>query len=332
MYTEGISVIICCYNSASRLPATLKNIASQQVSAEIRWEIIVVDNASTDRSTAVAKAQWEKYNLQGVDFQVVYEEKPGLSNAREKGVRASMFRYIIFCDDDNRLGENYLQTAYAAISRNPAIAALGGRSTAAADIPFPDWFETSKSNYAVGNQAPHSGDVSWRKHLWGSGIVIRKEVYDQAFAGFPSMLTGRNGQTLSSGEDSEMCMRFLLMGYRLHYLDTLTFEHFIAAERLCTDYNKKLMDGFIEAHRILNIYARFIDARDQPFKNKLFLAVKPFLRVLIARITGIKRWDVYNEKLEIFIVTGYKFKSIPTGINAVRGLSTHRATHQANGN
>lgn len=332
MYTDGISVIICCYNSASRLPATLRHIACQEVSCDIRWEIIVVDNASADQTAAVAATEWKKYDLPGVAFRIVYEEKNGLSNAREKGIETSVFRYVIFCDDDNWLSESYLQTAYTTISADPSVAALGGRSTAVAGIPLPDWFEVSKNNYAVGDQAEHSGDISWRKHLWGSGIVIRKALYEQAFAGFPSILTGRNGQTLSSGEDSEMCMRFLLMGYRLYYLDTLAFKHFIAAERLLPGYNKKLMDGFIEAHGILNIYAEFIDARALPLKRKLFSAVKPIGRILIAKVTGTRPWDINREKLMVLILTGYRFKSIPPQISAISRLSPQRTASPANGN
>lgn len=330
MYKDGVSVIICCYNSASRLPATLRHLSAQQVSSGTAWEIIIVDNASTDQTAEKAKAEWTKYNLPDVGFQIVYEEKQGLSNAREKGISTSGFRFVVFCDDDNWLGEGYLQIAYNTLSADSSIAALGGWSTAAAEIPLPGWFEESQNNYAVGRQAEHSGDVSGRKHLWGSGMIIRKELYNQAFANFPSILTGRNGEILSSGEDSEMCMRFLLMGYRLHYLDTLTFKHFIADTRLCAEYNKKLMDGFIKAHEILNIYAQLIDTRSITLGNKLRMAVRPFIRVFTAALTGIKRWNIAHEKLRIFILTGYPFPSIPSRIRAIRHLSDDRKTNRAN--
>ncbi|MFC0514580.1 glycosyltransferase [Mucilaginibacter angelicae] len=330
MYGDGLSVIICCYNSACRLPATLKHLAGQQLSAGTAWEVIVVDNASTDETAETAKAEWEKYGIPGVSFQVVAEEKPGLSHAREKGIRASVFRLVVFCDDDNWLSEDYLQIAYTAMSGDPAIAAVGGQSTAAADIPLPDWFEASKNNYAVGRQAEQSGDISWRKHLWGSGLVIRKDLYNKAFSNFPSMLTGRNGKVLSSGEDSEICMRFLLMGYRLHYLEALTFKHFIAADRLRCDYNTKLMEGFIRAHEVLRIYARFIDAPGLPPKDRFPATLRSLIKVLAARLTGTRRWNIFDEKLQIFMLTGYPFKSIPPQIRSIRRLSVHRKKHRLN--
>ncbi len=84
MITKGVSIIICCYNSAHRLPKTLAHLKTQVVSQIIPWEVIVVDNASTDGTDQVAKTQWGE--LPGVPFRVVNEPRPGLSNARNLGV------------------------------------------------------------------------------------------------------------------------------------------------------------------------------------------------------------------------------------------------------
>jgi len=59
---DGISVVICCYNSASRLPATLQHIAEQSLDSEILWEIIIVDNASTDNTAEIASTYWQFLN------------------------------------------------------------------------------------------------------------------------------------------------------------------------------------------------------------------------------------------------------------------------------
>ena len=51
---EGVSVVICCYNSAERLPRTLTHLAAQRVSEKLPWEVIVIDNASQDKTGEVA--------------------------------------------------------------------------------------------------------------------------------------------------------------------------------------------------------------------------------------------------------------------------------------
>jgi glycosyltransferase involved in cell wall biosynthesis len=320
MNSDGISVIICCYNSALRLKQTIRHLAEQKMRVGINWEIIIVNNASSDNTTETANAEWQNCSIPGVSFRVIDEAKPGLSNAREKGIQNSNFDYVIFCDDDNWLDAGYVDIAYHTISANPMIATLGGQSTAVADIPLPGWFAVAASNYAVGQQAAQTGDISSRKFLWGSGIVIRKTLYKSAFANFPSLLTGRYGDELTSGEDSEMCMRFLLMGYQLFYSAELKFEHFISKERLTPQYNERLMAGFIKAHEILIQYSRIIDISQLKFKDKLTLYVKSILRLLALSTTPLRRWNAFQEKLNIFIITGYLSKSLPKDIVLIKSL------------
>src|SRR4051794_7116729 len=99
---KAISIIICCYNSSKRLPATLKHIAQQKMRSNILWEVIVVDNNSADDTKEVAVREWRKYNL-SVPFKVVTEQKQGLIHAREKGYAEAAYQLLLFCDDDNWL-------------------------------------------------------------------------------------------------------------------------------------------------------------------------------------------------------------------------------------
>ena len=48
--TLGVSIVICCHNSAKLLPRTLEHLRAQEVDSTIPWEVIVVDNASTDNT------------------------------------------------------------------------------------------------------------------------------------------------------------------------------------------------------------------------------------------------------------------------------------------
>src|SRR5439155_12302864 len=86
----GISVVVCCYNSAQRLPATLGHLAAQEVHEGLDWEIIVVDNASTDETSRAAHAAWPAPptcgGYPGAPLRVVFEPHAGLSNARQRGL------------------------------------------------------------------------------------------------------------------------------------------------------------------------------------------------------------------------------------------------------
>ena len=57
---NGVTIIICCYNSAQLLPPTIKHIAEQKNQDNIDWELTVVNNNSTDDTGQVARQEWDK--------------------------------------------------------------------------------------------------------------------------------------------------------------------------------------------------------------------------------------------------------------------------------
>jgi glycosyltransferase involved in cell wall biosynthesis len=285
---KGISVIVCCYNSAERLPETIRHIALQKIDDTILWELIIVNNASTDNTETIAKVEWEKYTELKTTFSIVYEAQHGLTCARKKGVSVAQYEYVLFCDDDNWLRNDYLQNAFNIMESNPRIGALGGQSEAVSDIDFPDWFEDFKSGYVIGQQAPKSGDISYRGYLWGAGMMIRLNLLINVFdPKYPMLLVDRKGTELSSGGDSEIAERILLMGYRLFYSEDLYFKHFIPANRLIWNYKKKMFKGFDQAWSKLNKYYfanQYIHiSRFNLLKNILKLNLKNILCLLFNR-------------------------------------------------
>ncbi len=252
--TKGISIIICCYNSAQRLPQTIKHIAMQKISSSIKWEVIIINNNSSDNTVAIAKKEWGKYQL-SIPFSIYDEPKPGLSNARKKGVTKAKYENIIFCDDDNWLEENYIRKAYELLNIYPNVGAIGGQGEAVSDTVLPEWFSKYKNGYAVGKQASQSGIVNKRGYLWGAGIVMRKDILDTVVKlGVESVLTGRKGKKLTAGDDSEMCKWTLLMGYDLWYDESLKFKHFMFEGRLTVNYRDKMWEGFDISNSIISKY------------------------------------------------------------------------------
>jgi glycosyltransferase involved in cell wall biosynthesis len=110
---KGVSVIICCYNSALRLPETLKHLAFQDLDkTNIKWEVIIVDNACKDNSVEVASNEWLKYPNCTANFKIVTQSKPGLSYAREMGISESKYDLLLFCDDDNWFAPNLIRKGF----------------------------------------------------------------------------------------------------------------------------------------------------------------------------------------------------------------------------
>lgn len=269
---KGVSVIVCCYNSSKRLPATLQHLAAQQVNSNIEWEIIIVNNASTDNTEVVAAQNLEPYKPSDLDFSIVQEPKPGLSNARKTGVKHAKYDYLVFCDDDNRLAENYINTAYRLIDATETIGAIGGYSTPVADIKLPNWIFDYEASYAFGKQGNTTGEVTERGYVCGAGMVTRKKIFEITVnERLPNILSDRTGKDLSSGGDYEYCQRLMLQGYSILYDESLVFQHYIPEERLTENYRKRLFQAFDESGRIIGEYREAVKLKKQTRNNKITL-------------------------------------------------------------
>ncbi len=110
-----VSVIVCAFNEAHYLPACLHSLLSQ---TRLPDEIVVVNNASTDATGAVARA------IPGIT--VVDEPRKGLVIAREAGRRASTGDLLAYVDADCRVPPVWLERVVARLGQRPAAVAVTG--------------------------------------------------------------------------------------------------------------------------------------------------------------------------------------------------------------
>lgn len=254
----NISVILCCYNGRDRLHPTLAHLAAQQVSSSFSWELIFVDNASTDGSADYAQMLWKEFGSE-VPLQVVTEKQPGLVFARKAGVMVSKGQYIVFCDDDNWLREDYLQIVYDLFAANPTYGAVGGKGLGVAEVPLPTQWKDWEGDYACGEIATHSCVCNDIRTLFGAGLAIRRELLLRALA-TPLVSVGRDGDKLTGGDDQELCYRVLLQGYHLYYEKRLVFKHYMPEGRLNEAYHTKMIQGFLAMVPMFEKYRMAITA------------------------------------------------------------------------
>lgn len=295
---RGVSIIICCYNSAGRIQDTLKAVSRLDNECSIPVEVIIVDNASTDNTPDIAVAEWSRFTS-NFDFQVVSESKPGLTNARIKGAQSAKYSYIIFCDDDNHLYDNYLNVSVRLLDLHSDIGAIGGMGIGISDVQLPKWFHDFEDAYAVGRQEIQNGYLSERLFLWGAGLVLRKEILDVVFSPkYPLLLSDRKGKELSSGGDSEICLRIQLLGYKLYYTDELKYNHYISSDRLTKDYRLGLFDGFDLSGEVLGIYCQFVLTGRESILKRILYSIK-ILTISISKYFLFTKDSAYlNRKLE----------------------------------
>lgn len=247
-----ISVIICCYNSESRIGPTLLSIAQQVLASEVSVEVILVDNNCSDQTVAVAEATWRN---QAWPLKVVKEPVPGLSSARDTGCREASGTFLLFCDDDNWLCQNYLSIAYDFMEQNPDFGAIGGWGEIVSNAEVPDWFPDFETKYACG-KTRIEGEVDT---LVGAGLFLRKTAIQQLGAsGYKPLLTDRKGEALTSGGDLELCLALRLAGWRLYYSEELQFKHFMPSGRLEEAYLLRMCEGHGRSRSILGEYRRVL--------------------------------------------------------------------------
>ncbi len=240
----SVSLIICCYNSAGRLPDTLAHLARQVV--EVPWEVIIVDNNCTDNTVEIGQQTWTNLGSPA-NLQMVQEEQSGLSYARRRGLDMAQYDYAIFCDDDNWLSPDYVQKVQEVFDAHPDVALVGGDAEPGFEpgAEPPSWFGPFQGYYAIGQQGESAGYVpDERGYLWGAGLGLRISALRKLYeSGFTSLLSDRQGSQLSSGGDGELCFALRLLGWRLWYEPELQLTHVMSASRLTWNYYLRLLWG-----------------------------------------------------------------------------------------
>lgn len=252
---KGVSVIICCYNSSGRLPKTLEHLAKQKASENVQWEIILVDNNSTDNTGNLAIQMWTSLG-NPKNLCVVNEKQIGLSHARKRGIDAAAYDVILFCDDDNWLQNNYIETVFNNFNTKTDLSALGGWSEPVFEKTKPEWFDVFAGNFAVGKPVEASGYLANdNTYIYGAGMAIHKKTLNELDRkGFKHILTDRKGTSLSSGGDVELIYAIKLIGHQVYYDEHLFFYHYMPEGRMQWEYLLRLRKSMYWSNFVLGIY------------------------------------------------------------------------------
>jgi hypothetical protein len=173
---------------------------------------------------------------------------------------------MLFVDDDNWLDKFYVSICYELFDRNDSVGIVGGIGTVVTpNVPW--WFAQYEDSFALGPQGSEDGNVQF---VYGAGMCVNKEAWQKLeSAGFKSMLLGRTGKALTSGEDTEICLAVRLAGYQILYNHRLKFKHDLPVQRLNWAHLRKLYFNFGEAKAKMDIYTAAIAGKPIPKSGKL---------------------------------------------------------------
>jgi glycosyltransferase involved in cell wall biosynthesis len=227
-----ITVVLCTYNRVRSLATALESIATQTVPQSVGWEILVVDNNSSDETRQVVEDFQRRYPER---IRYLFEPQQGLSYARNAGVREAQGDILAFIDDDETADDGWLQ--------NLTVNLLSGEWAGAGGRVLPQWngsrprWLSSKSSFALGPLAvfdPGLEGGQLTEPPFGANMAFRKEVFER-YGRFRTDL-GRSGKGMLSGEDTEFGRRLLAAGERMRYEPSALTYHPVDEIRVCRKY------------------------------------------------------------------------------------------------
>jgi glycosyltransferase involved in cell wall biosynthesis len=222
-----VSVIVCTRDRSSDLAEAVESLLNQQDVADLQWEILVVDNGSSDDTRAVTAGVAEGA---GVPVRYFLEEEPGLSHARNRGIRESSGKILAFIDDDAVAEPDWLAEVLPAFAE-PGVVSAGGKILPRMEEARPDWMDDEwldrmGFSYDFGPK-PRSVRI-----LLGSNMAFRREVLER-FGGFDTRL-GRSRGCLLGGEENLLFSSILaeVPGARIAYTPNAVVHHKVEPARL----------------------------------------------------------------------------------------------------
>ncbi len=207
------SVVVCTYNRCESLFAVLGNIAAQIMPESVTWEVVVVDNNSTDKTREVIEEAARKWPGR---FRYIFEQRQGLSIARNRAVKEARGRVIAFTDDDVTINPDWLHNLTSSLHTGDW-AGAGGRIVPVWAKPLPDWMSIhdplTMGVFVHFEAGPDPGELS--RPPYGANMAFLRATFEK-YGGFRTDL-GRSGKKLLSSEDTEYGDRLLVGGERLRY-------------------------------------------------------------------------------------------------------------------
>ena len=211
------SVIVCTHNRAAILTDCVDSLLNQTIDKS-RFEIIIVDNNSTDGTKEIATDFCKKHS----NIKYMQEKTVGYSATRNCGWKNATGDIIAYIDDDEIAAPGWLESIEKAfqIEEKPDI--IGGIYLIKYDVTPPGWFIESMGGT---NKNRQKGILNQRKdcYLAGGNIAFKKEVLEK-LNGFSDDFNMKNG-FLMMGEDTDICQRAKNAEFQLFYDPDIKIYH-----------------------------------------------------------------------------------------------------------
>jgi glycosyltransferase involved in cell wall biosynthesis len=232
--TPELSVLIATRNRMSLLEKTLSHLQRQYLHG-IRWEVVVVDNGSTDDTPSVlARA---RKNLPLID---ITEPSAGKNRALNKALAFARGGLLVFTDDDIEFSPGWLGEIYAAAQRWPEHEIFCGPIIPAYPAETPSWLRDhpyAGPAFAQFQPEVPEGPLPNNRLPFGGNYAVRAA----AMSGLRFCLKfcpklGSQGNGFPIGDETEMLSRLSEQGARIIYVPTAAVRHHVGKHQIETKW------------------------------------------------------------------------------------------------
>ena len=232
------TVLICTYNRAEMLAQTLDSLARCR-SGFVRWDVLVVDNNSSDGTRDVVVSRILDFP---VSLRYMFEPRQGKSIALNTGLAATDAAIVAFTDDDVQVDENWIEASCGPMLADPSIDYTGGPVLPIWERPCPRWLDQTRADLwgtlAILDYGPETFVFEERRRVpLGANMAVRRALIDRV-GGFDPDL-GRKGNSLLGQEQAEFFCRSREAGARGLYVPQMALRHHVPARRLTHDYFRR---------------------------------------------------------------------------------------------
>ncbi|GAB1540683.1 hypothetical protein NUACC21_33520 [Scytonema sp. NUACC21] len=230
------TVAIPTYNGESRLPELLDRLHAQIQTEHFSWEIIVVDNNSTDNTAKIVQT-YQGYWQRPYPLKYCFEKQQGAAYARKRAVEEAKGHLIGFLDDDNYPTSNWVAKAYHFGHQYPQAGAYGSQIHPKWEVEPPEHFQRIAPFLAITERGnlPLLYDPKKRLLPPSAGLVVRREAWLKSVP-HQLVLTGRVTGNMLTGEDTEMLSYIQKAGWEVWYNPEMEIYHQIPQFRLRREY------------------------------------------------------------------------------------------------
>lgn len=231
------TVLICTYNRAALLAETLDSLHDLRTSRP--WDVLVVDNRSTDGTAAVVTSRVASYP---VALRYAFEPRQGKSHALNTGLSLTDRDVVVFTDDDVRVEPGWLDAACAPLEQEPGIEYTGGPVRPLWAGAPPSWFDLERpqlwGTLAILDYGPDPFVFEDRRKVpLGVNMAIRRRLVERIGGFHPAF--GRTGTSLLGQEQAEFFVRARAAGVRGRYAPAMAVRHVVPAARLNKEYFRR---------------------------------------------------------------------------------------------